>query len=204
MKNAASLLLLSLLFTMGPPPVIGQEKQLPAVCISEAEQDLYKLVNQYRQERGLDPVPLSKSLTYVAQLHVKDLAGNHPYSRRCNLHSWSDDGPWSPCCYTEDHKKAACMWQKPSELTNYRSEGYEIAYWTDEPLAPLLYALKALSGWKNSPDHNMVIINAGKWKHHPWKAVGVGVYDGYAAIWFGEAEDPAGSVAGCSERASHE
>jgi hypothetical protein len=204
MKKAPLFLLLGLLLTLGFITVTGQDKQLPSVCLSEPELDLYKLVNQYRQERGLDPVPLSKSLTYVAQLHVRDLADNRPYSRRCNLHSWSDRGPWSPCCYTEDHKRAACMWQKPSELTNYRSEGYEIAYWTDEPLSPLMFAMKALSGWKNSPDHNVVILNAGKWKNHLWKAMGIGVFGGYAAIWFGEEDDPEGSVAGFREQASHE
>src|SRR5512138_235757 len=143
MKTAATYFLLFLLVAVSLRVARAQEKQLPQVCLSEAELDLYKLANQYRQDKGLSTVPLSKSLTYVAQLHVKDLAGNHPYNRRCNLHSWSEYGPWSPCCYTEDHKRAACMWDKPSELTNYRSPGYEIAYWTDEPLAPLIFAMKA-------------------------------------------------------------
>ena len=45
----------------------------------------------------------------------------------CNLHSWSDKGPWSACCYTPDHAQAQCMWDKPSELTNYPGNGYEIS-----------------------------------------------------------------------------
>ncbi len=199
MKTAAAhFLFLLALLTATTQAVLGQQKKLPPVCLSEAELDLYKLVNQYRHERGLDPVPLSGSLTYVAQLHVKDLAEHHPYGRHCNLHSWSDYGPWSPCCYTEDHKHAECMWEKPSELTNYRAFGYEIAYWTDEELSPLLFALKALNGWKRSPEHNVVILNGGMWKYHSWKAMGVGIYKGYAAVWFGEEPDGEGAVAGCA------
>ncbi len=179
----------------------GQTHQIPRICLSEAEMDLYKLINNYRREKGLEPVPLSASLTYVAQMHVRDLADNHPYNNRCNLHSWSGHGPWSPCCYTEDHRKAACMWAKPSELTNYRDPGYEIAYWTDEQLTDLDFAMKALTGWKRSYYHNVVILNQGKWKHHAWNAMGVGIYDGYAAVWFGEREDPEGSPGLCRQEA---
>jgi len=60
------------------------------VCLSATEYQLYRQINEYRKERGLDSVPLSKSLSYVAQVHVRDLAENHPHSKRCNMHSWSD------------------------------------------------------------------------------------------------------------------
>jgi hypothetical protein len=202
MRTLLRTLLLALLVlpvhgTSQAPPV-----QPPGVCLSGAEMDLYLQINQYRSEEGLAPVPLSSSLSYVAQAHAKDLADNHPYNKRCNLHSWSNRGPWSPCCYTEDHRKAACMWSKPSELTPYKDPGYEIAYWTDEPLGDQEFARKALAAWKKSYDHHIVIVNSGKWKNHTWKAMGVGICKGYATVWFGEAEDPAGIPGTCAPQAS--
>jgi hypothetical protein len=34
------------------------------------------------------------------------------------------------------------------------------------------------------------MINRGIWSKVHWKAVGVGIYQGYACVWFGEEEDP--------------
>lgn len=182
-----------------PVYLSAQPVVLPAVCLSSTEEALMRQVNEYRRQKGLEDVPLSKSLTYVAQMHVWDLAEHNPHSRRCNLHSWSNKGTWSGCCYTEDHARAACMWNKPAELTNYKGKGYEIAYWTDEPVSGDTYAYKALKGWKQSPGHNMVIVNSGKWKKVKWNAMGVGVYKGYAVVWFGELEDDEDRVSLCAE-----
>jgi len=160
------------------------------ICISDTEREIYNLINRYRKEKGLDSVPLSRSLTYVAQVHVRDLAENHPHSRRCNLHSWSDKGIWTPCCYTKDKKKAECMWNKPKELSNYESAGFEIAFWTNNPfLNPQKYAALAVKEWKKSNAHNQVIINLTPWDRFTWMAMGVGVYSGYAVVWFGELDD---------------
>ncbi len=172
-------------------------KALPPVCLSETEEHIYEQINKYRQEKGLKPVPLSASLTYVAQMHVWDLAENGKISNRCNLHSWSNAGPWTGCCYTEDHKRAPCMWNKPRELTNYLSEGYEIAYWTNEELDPLSFAQKAVKAWKRSPDHNEVIVNLRQWKELNWNAIGVGYYEGYACVWFGTVQDPENDIHLC-------
>jgi len=199
MRTTAIYMFLGISILFRAHPVHAQQKQLPDICVSEAEEDLYRLVNEYRKKKGLTELPLSRSLTYVAQLHVYDLSVNHPYGRKCNLHSWSDEGPWTGCCYSEDHARAQCMWDKPRELTNYPGDGYEIAYWTDEPLPPGPYAKKALVAWQRSPDHNPVIINAGKWAKITWNVMGVGVYDGYAAVWFGKEEDDAGRVEVCTE-----
>jgi uncharacterized protein YkwD len=164
-------------------------KVIPEICLSETEEMIFRKVNEYRTMYGLKAVQLSKSLTYVAQLHVYDLAVNHPTTRRCNLHSWSSNGPWSSCCYTEDHRAAECMWNKPRELTNYSGDGYEIAYWTNERLYPSQFAEKALLGWKRSSDHNRVIMNKGEWKKLEWNAMGVGYYEGFAVVWFGILSD---------------
>ena len=152
---------------------------------------LHRLINEYRAGRGLALVPLSRSLTYVAQMHARDLQDNHPAKGACNMHSWSDKGKWTQCCYTSDHRAAACMWNKPRELTVYKGKGYEISHgtWGASPTAE-----SALKSWQGSSGHNAVIISSGIWKSHPWKAVGAGIYGGYAVVWFGEEADPAGNL----------
>ncbi|MGE5425318.1 MAG: CAP domain-containing protein [Syntrophothermus sp.] len=159
------------------------------IRLNEAEKEIFRLVNEYREQNHLPAVKFSPSLSYVAYCHVRDLAENLPADERCNLHSWSEKGPWSSCCYTEDHMRASCMWAKPRELTSYKSDGYEIAYWTNEVLFPDEFAAKAIRGWKKSPPHNEVMVNLDQWKTISWKAMGVGVYKGYAVVWFGDAPD---------------
>jgi len=146
---------------------------------------LHSLINQYRLSKGLPEIPLSKSLTHVAMIHAKDIQDN-PANGSCNGHSWSSKGPWTSCCYTPDHAKAKCMWDKPRELTNYAGNGYECAYaGVGDPEA-------ALRGWQGSSAHNAVIINQGIWARIKWKSIGVGISGNNAVIWFGEETDPDG------------
>jgi uncharacterized protein YkwD len=152
--------------------------------LSQEEQALFDLIMQYRKSKNLPPIPLSPSLTFVAQAHARDLFENSPDQGRCNLHSWSNRGKWTPCCYTDDHANANGMWVKPSELTSYRGRGYEIAAWSSEEIS----ANTALDLWKSSPGHHACIINSGIWKT-PWKAIGIGIYNGYALVWFGHEAD---------------
>jgi uncharacterized protein YkwD len=152
--------------------------------LSVEEKKLYDLVMQHRKEQGLAEIPLSKSLTFVAQTHAKDMEEN-PATGDCNLHSWSNKGKWTPCCYTDDHKQAACMWNKPKELTSYKGIGFEIAHWSTYGTD----AQTAFYSWKNSLAHDAVMINAGVWKDQNWKAIGIGIFGSYAVIWFGTAED---------------
>lgn len=152
--------------------------------LSDEERKLYTIVMEYRKEKGLPNIPLSASLTYVAQTHVKDLANIKPDSGNCNTHSWSSNGPWNACCYTPDHAQADCMWSKPRELTSYKGKGYEIAFKSSIDAN----AEAALAGWKSSPFHNAVIINQGIWNRQ-WNAIGIGLYKGFAVIWFGNEFD---------------
>ena len=170
-------------------PSARSTKVLPVIHLSQEEWEIYQQINEYRAEKGLAAVPLSGSLTYVAQTHVWDLAENSAAAGRCNLHSWSSKGNWSPCCYTGDHKRAECMWNKAKELTNYPGVAYEIAYWTNEPLDPKAFAAKALLKWKESMEHNAVIINSREWRQLDWKAMGVGYFKGYMVVWFGAEPD---------------
>jgi len=170
----------------------------PDSCLSDVELQLAMMINTYRAEKGLPSVEFSASLCRVARIHTQDLENNYKPSDRCNMHSWSDKGRWTPCCYTPDHKQSANMWNKPRELTSYRGNGYEIAFYTTGNYdSPAQFAREILNGWKGSPGHNEVIINKGKWKDVSWKAMGIGISGGYACVWFGEEKDPAGKPSVC-------
>lgn len=167
-------------------------------CVSAEEALLADLIDNYRQQNGLNPVPLSKSLTTVAQYHVQDLqnhrpdTGTDPRGLACNLHSWSANGPWSPVCYTSDHAYAEGMWNKPAEITDniYTSAGFENAYRHSIGAT----AQGAFNGWRNSPGHNAVMLNQGAWENITFNAMGVGIHGEYAVLWFGQQEDPQGNI----------
>jgi len=173
-------------------------KLLPDICLTPTEIELYRLINEYRAQRGLPTVRLSSSLCFVAKTHAIDQTANHQYGSPCNLHSWSADGNWSSCCYTADHRQAECMWDKPRELTNYKGDGFEIAFYSSFYYpSPEAFAKDILAGWKTSPDHNNVIINRCNWINVKWLVMGVGVYGEYADVWFGKVEDSAGAPGQC-------
>jgi uncharacterized protein YkwD len=165
------------------------------ITLSSEEELLYNLIMEYRKENGLPPIPLSKSLTFVAQTHAKDLDTPGVVTGNCNGHSWSANGNWKSCCYTADHSKPHCIWDKPRELTCvsdngltcYRGNGFEIAdgYYG---LDGIMNAQTALRDWKGSPGHNATLVNGGSFSR-PWKAIGVGISRHFATVWFGhEAE----------------
>ena len=154
-------------------------------CILENELLLANKINEYRLQNNLPPIPFSASLFYVAQTHVKDLARNHPDVMGCNQHSWSDKGYWKPCCYGKDSGKTSCMTGKPKELTGYRGKGYEMIYWDSEEALPS----DVLELWKSIPQTNEMLLNQVKWKTKVWKSCGVGIFNGYAAVWLGDAND---------------
>lgn len=168
-----------------PKPYPAPEKG--AVCLSAEEKKLYDLMMAYRKDNGLDVIPLSASLTLVAQTHARDLAEHYKFDpkNRCNPHSWSSKGKWTACCYTNDHKRAECMWDKPKEIAGYEAPGYEIAYYSSAGAS----AEEGLEGWKRSPSHNPLIVNEGIWSKVTWQAVGIGFYKEYGIVWFGEVED---------------
>ncbi len=168
-------------------PLASILRQKPEeMALSDEEQKLYDLIMEYRRRQGLPSIALSKSLTYVAKVHCIDLELNFTRGTKCNAHSWSDAGRWVPVCYTPDHKNAALVWSKPSELTEYPGKGYEIAFWKSD----YADAASALKGWQDSPLHNNMMINLENWKDNEWNAVGVAIYGRYSCVWFGSEEDP--------------
>jgi len=199
-----------LLFIISFIPVLFQDVQLKKInhavdaeiCLSANEKELAHLINSYREKHNLKPVKISKSLTLVAQLHVHDLVSNKPYDEKgkCNPHSWSDQGKWKACCYSSG-SNGECMWNKPEELTSYKSEGYEIvmAQFNSEFPIKEVTAHEALEAWKDSRNHNDIILNKNIWKAMEWNAMGVGIYQGFAAVWFGIKTDSEGIPEFCSE-----
>ena len=175
---------------------LGAVFSADAVSISEEEKKMYKLLMAYRVENNLPEIPLSKSLTFVAQQHCKDLYHNQPDKpKECNAHSWSANGAWTACCYTSDHKQASGMWKKPAELTQYTGNGFEIACGSSKVNGDYnMTAEYAVESWKESSGHNNVILNQDVWNDFPWGAIGVGIYKGFACVWFGQQEDPAGVI----------
>ena len=178
-------------------PGIKQGSAVPvSFCINANEMDLYRMINEYRQTYNLAPIPLSKSLSYVAALHAKDLYFNHPDQGSCNFHSWSGKGAWSPFCYPRDESKKNSVWDKPHELTKYPSKAYEIVYWENNPLVKDTIMMV----WKMEGYFSNFLLNTGKWQGKTWNAIGIAVYENYACAWFGEAADPEGDVFMCGSK----
>lgn len=150
--------------------------------LSADELRLGRLVNRYRSNHDLPRIPLSKALTTVGNRHVRDL---DKYGVQGSLHAWSD-APYD----ANDPDTYPSMWEAPQRLkTGYPGYGYENAYgasgFTVTPKG-------AFQAWKNSPPHNAVMLSEGIWSDSPWKALGVGMYKGFAVLWFGHEKDPTG------------
>lgn len=148
---------------------------------------------KYRKSKNLPVIPLSKALTFVAQTHTKDLMENYTMNSKCNMHTWSNQGSWTACCYNGDRASAECMWKKPKELTTYQSNGYEISFMHSNGAT----AEKALEGWKQSSAHNAVIINKDIWKKVKWNAIGISIHKNYSCVWFGTDKDTDGAPEKC-------
>jgi hypothetical protein len=161
-----------------------------AVELTRAEEELYSRIMEYRREHGLPAIPVSKSLSFVAKLHVRDLENHNPSTR--NFHSWSGNGPWQSVNYTPDHRYAKLMWTKPRELTKYPGNGYEIIYMHRNRAT----VQDAFGAWKTSPPHDIVMRNQDSWKRINWEAIGIGIFGHYAAVWFGEETDPESQQSG--------
>ncbi len=154
--------------------------------LTQKEQNLYNEINALRKQNGLPALALSMELTKVARVHVLDSKKNSPKNltdpsgEKGNLHSWSVSEHWSGGAYTSDHKYAEMMWNKPTELSNYLSRGYEIAAWSSIDLSPK----EAVDLWNSSTEHRNVILGNENWD--TLSTFGVGIDGSYAFAWFGE------------------
>lgn len=155
---------------------------------------LARLINDYRQEKGLSRLPIFYALTKTARTHTRDSFENKPYEEKdvrgiqANLHSWSDKGNWTPVAYTEDHQYAERMWSKPEEIAGYPDDGFEISVIQE---GGVLYPKETLESWKGSPGHNNVIIEADNFKNleKEFQAMGVSIQKNFSHVWFGYTKD---------------
>jgi len=164
-------------------------------CISTMEFKLYTMINTYRQRYDLPQIPLSKSLCFVASEHVKDLFFHHPDQGACNAHSWSAQGNWKAFCYPRDENKKNSVWDKPKELTPYKGKGFEIVYYANDAVV----IDSVISFWKSMDYFNSFLMNSGKWQVTRWNAIGIGIHENYACVWFGELLDPEGEPSICGQ-----
>ena len=93
-------------------------------CVSAQEYRLYELINAYRDEYGLPSIPLSPSLCYVAGAHVWDLNTNQPDRGRCNMHSWSNEGPWTKVKVKKYREHPCTTGLSQNEIVEYELEGW--------------------------------------------------------------------------------
>lgn len=154
-------------------------------CISSEEYQLYQLINDYRKAFALPEVVLSRSLSYVAIAHVRDLAANFNPDTTCNMHSWSDKGRWKPICFPSEQSRKNNVHLKAKEIIGYPKEAYEITYWSNVENSPQ----QILSFWRENKASTNMLLNREKWEGVSWKAMGIGIEDGYAVVWFGEGID---------------
>ncbi len=150
--------------------------------ISQNENILYNMINDMRLQNKLPAIPLSPELCKVAQVHIADLIKYKPQDRGCSLHSWSGSGKWTACCNTKEVFGIQCMKSKPREITGYKGDGYELIYWGEDKATPA----DAAALWKQVDASADMILSRAKWIGYDWKAMGVGIHEGYAILWLGD------------------
>jgi len=144
--------------------------------LTQDESILFNMINDFRRQNKLSSIPLSKDLCIVAQTHIADLIKWKPQDKGCSLHSWSGSGKWTSCCNTKEVFGIQCMKSKPREITGYPGDGYELIYWGEENAT----AVEAAELWRDVEASADMILSRSKWKAYQWKAIGVGIKDGYA------------------------
>lgn len=160
--------------------------QIPeGYCVTQEEYNLYRKINDYRKSKGLQVIPISRSLCYVAKMHVIDLHENRPDTSYCNLNSWSDKGPWKACCHSKHKPDPECILEKPRELTSYPGQAHELCYFDSQAIQ----IDTVLNFWIKVDQAKDILINNRKWSLFTWQAIGVGIYRQYACVWLGEAQD---------------
>lgn len=155
--------------------------------LSQDEYALIQMINDLRRENKLPSIPLSGELCIVAKTHIADLIRWKPQNKGCSLHSWSGSGKWTSCCYTRESTGIQCMKSKPREITGYEGDGYEIIYLGEDIATPKEVA----DQWRNTEASADMILCRNKWTAYQWKTMGLGMKDGYAALWFGDLDTKA-------------
>lgn len=153
---------------------IFNEKKCVGDELNQSEKELYRIVNEYRVKNNLPLVPLSESLSIVANRHLLDIS--------LNLKTFTHG--WSNCPYDIKNTDTwKCVFDAPKRLkVEYDGKAYENLYRNNNGNATPVLALEA---WKKSPMHNALILNLDIWNDTEFNAFGVAIIGNQAAIWFG-------------------
>jgi hypothetical protein len=188
MQQRKGLLVFFLSIVMAFPVIAGENLVITfgndsvKVVLSQDENILVNIINDMRRQNKMEAIPLSADLCKVSQTHIEDLMKNKPQERGCSLHSWSGGGKWTSCCNTKDAFGIECMKSKPREITGYKGDGYELIYWGADKAT----ASDAGKLWKQVDASSDMILSHAKWSAYHWKALGVGIKDGFAILWLGD------------------
>lgn len=157
---------------------IFNEKKCVGDEVNTQEKELYRIVNEYRAQNNLPAIPLSDSLSIVANRHLLDLILNI----KTFTHGWSN------CPYNiKDSNTWNCIFEAPKRLkVDYSGSGYENLYRNNGGNATPVLALEA---WKKSAMHNALILNLDSWKNTKFNAFGIAINGQLAALWFGSAAE---------------
>lgn len=187
--------ILILIFSLTWLLTVSAQKQISSdFCIFPEELELLHMINDYRATFNKPEINLSNSLCYVAYLHNHDLIQNHPDTGICNMHSWSDNNEWTPCCYHSKTEDKSCLFNKPAELTNFPGSGYELIYWDSKFAKPR----DAFDLWRTTNYSRDILLNEGKWSEELWSAAGVSVEDDYVILWLSTFDDVEHSTRICN------
>jgi len=150
--------------------------------MTQDETTLFNMINDLRVQNKLTAIPFSPDLCKVANTHIADLIKYKPQDKGCSLHSWSGSGKWTSCCNTKEVFGIQCMKSKPREITGYKGDGFELIYWGEDKASPE----EAAALWKQVDASSDMLLSRAKWSGYQWKAMGVGIKDGYAILWLGD------------------
>lgn len=154
-----------------------------AQTLTTDETILFNKLNDYRLSCGLKRLPLNDKLCTVAKLHATNVQENKKKLNKYNPHSWFKDKRWTEVLIQGEAKSEVVT--KATEITGYKSDAYEVIYYTSDVV---VNPVKALSGWQHSIGHNNTILCKSVFKDFTWKSCGVAIVNGIACIWFGEVE----------------
>lgn len=115
-------------------PDVGNDPSLGEGAISSYEAEVVRLVNEARQENGLQPLTANASVSQVARAKSKDMVDLHYFSHT------------SPTYGTP-------FQMLTSFGVSYRTAGENIAYGQHTPQ-------EVMTGWMNSPGHRANILNS--------------------------------------------
>jgi hypothetical protein len=170
--------------------------QTDEYCINAEERKLYKLIDDYRGEKNLHTIPVSRALTQLAKMHAKDIVNNRPPKATTSIHSWTNKGKWKACDYTNDSKGMSCMTDKAAELTSYKHKAFELIAYNENGDMTADFAMK---DWKNNSVYGFMLINKTGWQDKNWEAIGIAVYKNVAVVWLGENTDKSGAPVACPD-----